>query len=537
MISKSPILDRLGIYGVPSSLESAILACIVSGEPGLFIGKPGTGKTEAAACIAEAITQYTTSLYPDNPKSIFKYHIYDASKLMFEDLLGFPDVKSIVEGDADSEKQIKYIGTPATIWDKDLVIFDELNRCAEERQSNLFEIYRGRRCGGMPTNVKFIFGAMNPFGDVGTTNLSEALVDRNMFYLYFPTIDDMKDSDKLNIIKRVGNSDGIGFRFWEDIFKIESKNTDLVVTNKKLNDIFVKVGKDIIQIIEEACKITNELNTTLGNKIATVVSKVADRLHQESKSSKSDKTVIDFSLSGRRQGLIYRGIMSLIAVETALVKIFPDYSMPSINTIISNGVLFGMPHGVSGKLKTEDVARATQIAVETVTSIWKELENENEANIIDTYKLFYGSNPLEKFTILISKPISTFSALTCWNRLINDPLSGNTLDIIHVLKKTIPNLIPKDIVLPSRSVQEETKDTVSITLNEYLSIYKSEIETFKSIANKSSILTYAFNKSINDLNSRVKDSDSAREAMSVLTNLIKVLSSKLTVVNIMAKSQ
>ena len=91
------ILERLGIYGWNEQNENLLLAGILTGDPVLLIGTHGTAKTHLATKFAEALGK--------------RFIAYDASKALFEDVLGYPDIKKLREG------EVSYIPSKVTLWD------------------------------------------------------------------------------------------------------------------------------------------------------------------------------------------------------------------------------------------------------------------------------------------------------------------------------------------------------------------------------------------------------------------------------------
>ena len=69
------ILTELGIFGWKEADENLLLASLLTGDPLLLIGNHGCAKTHVANKIAQALGR--------------RFLAYDASKAMFEDILGF----------------------------------------------------------------------------------------------------------------------------------------------------------------------------------------------------------------------------------------------------------------------------------------------------------------------------------------------------------------------------------------------------------------------------------------------------------------
>ena len=87
-------LRQLGVFGY-DQVEDVILAALVTGDPLLLIGKAGTGKTFLLNSLSEALG--------------LEHRHYNASLIAFDDLVGFPYP-------VDGGESIRYIETPATIW-------------------------------------------------------------------------------------------------------------------------------------------------------------------------------------------------------------------------------------------------------------------------------------------------------------------------------------------------------------------------------------------------------------------------------------
>ena len=102
------ILPQLGIYGWKEHDENLVLASLLTGDPLLVIGNQGCAKTHLANGVAEALDK--------------RFLVYDASKAMFEDVLGYPNVEKLKQG------VVEYVPSRVTVCVKELIFIDELNR-------------------------------------------------------------------------------------------------------------------------------------------------------------------------------------------------------------------------------------------------------------------------------------------------------------------------------------------------------------------------------------------------------------------------
>ena len=91
------ILQQIGIYGWTWDTENLVLASLLTGDPLIMVGTHGSAKTHVVYKVAQALG--------------WKFLAYDASKALFEDVLGFPNVESLKAG------RVEYVPSAVTIWD------------------------------------------------------------------------------------------------------------------------------------------------------------------------------------------------------------------------------------------------------------------------------------------------------------------------------------------------------------------------------------------------------------------------------------
>jgi MoxR-like ATPase len=176
-------LRQLGVYGY-DNCEDIILAALITADPLLLIGKAGTGKTFLLNSLSEAL-QLT-------------HRHYNASLISFDDLAGFPYPDS-------QGTTIRYIETPATIWQAQSVLVDEISRCRPEHQNRFFSLIHERRLQGLALpNLTYRWAAMNPCSEEptdeiyeGTHALDQALADRFSFVITVPDWDGLSSDDRL----------------------------------------------------------------------------------------------------------------------------------------------------------------------------------------------------------------------------------------------------------------------------------------------------------------------------------------------------
>jgi MoxR-like ATPase len=181
------VLHSLGLFGY-ESVEWPILCGLVTGDPILLVGGHGTAKTTLGRRVARALGK--------------NFWAYDASKALFEDVLGFPNPASLDGG------KLEYISTPISIWGREFVLVDEISRANPAMQSKWLELIRGRQVMGMPIEgLQYVMAAMNPPSYLGAYPLDEALAGRFAIVVEVPNTDEMADEFQERIVRSVASED------------------------------------------------------------------------------------------------------------------------------------------------------------------------------------------------------------------------------------------------------------------------------------------------------------------------------------------
>lgn len=192
------ILAALGLFGW-EEVEPAILAALVTEEPLLLIGPHGTGKSMLLERLAEAMG--------------LCFRHYNASLICFDDLIGFPVPE---RGSA----RLKYLQTPATIWDAEAVFFDEVSRCRPDVQNKLFSIIHERKVQGLRLEkLRYRWSAMNPPASAsgsenysGSYALDSALADRYAFVVQVPDWNALGAEAQMRVLAEAGSQPEEGAR-------------------------------------------------------------------------------------------------------------------------------------------------------------------------------------------------------------------------------------------------------------------------------------------------------------------------------------
>jgi len=253
------VLQMLGVHGC-RCIDEAIVAGLALDNPVLLIGAPGSAKTAMTQRIAQDLGM--------------RYWAYDASKAMFEDIVGFPDPASLAQG------KVVYVPTPLSLVDKEFILVDEVSRANPGLQNKWLEIIRAHQVMGMElSSLRTVFGAMNPAGLAGTVPLDEALAGRFTFHINVPEAQHMSNEDRRTVMEA---PDGV-----DAAYECEGSRLHFIVED--VRDQF----KHVFQV--HGARISEYLN--------------ALSVYMASK---------EWPLDGRRLGMMHRGLVALLAARRVI---------------------------------------------------------------------------------------------------------------------------------------------------------------------------------------------------------------------------
>jgi MoxR-like ATPase len=214
------ILRTLGIVGL-EPIEPVILAALATEAPVLLVGPHGTAKSLLLSRLCEALG--------------LEWRHYNASLLNYDDLVGYPL--------PDGQGSLRFIQTPASIWQAEAVFLDEISRSRVDMQNRLFPIIHERKVQGLPlTRLRYRWAAMNPPTNrdtldddpyVGSARLDDALADRFPFIVGLPSFAELSSSDRVAVIQQ----------------RLEPVGPD---TTQELRDRIAEI-RDAIPVVEATC--------------------------------------------------------------------------------------------------------------------------------------------------------------------------------------------------------------------------------------------------------------------------------------------
>ncbi len=259
------LLESLGLYGL-SSLEVPLVASLAGGEPLLLVGTHGAAKTALVRTVCDLLG--------------LRFHAYDASKALFEDVIGFPNPESLARG------HVEYVPTPLSIWGRQAVLIDELSRATPDMQNKWLEVVRARSVMGVEIEgLDHVFAAMNPPDYLGAGPLDPALVGRFSWILRVPDVGSMRESDVLRVIRATTARD--------------APLLPRAAANEPVSDL----GERLAALVAAARAGFADVEAHRGERAARYVHELALGL-------RTSGTALD----GRRLGMIHRNLLLAFSV-------------------------------------------------------------------------------------------------------------------------------------------------------------------------------------------------------------------------------
>ena len=400
------ILQKLGVFGWSESDENKLLVSLLTGDPLLLIGNHGCAKTHVAGKVAQALGR--------------KFLVYDASKCMFEDVLGYPNVEKLKHG------IVEYVPSPVTIWDKELVLIDEMNRAVPELQSKWLEIIRSRKIMGFPTSVKWVWAAINPISYYATNQMDDALIGRFATFLYPPDVLQMNEEDRIRVTSHINGDDAPALGEWTDNATISTvSKADVESVGEQLHQMLHLAGKRLLRLREEMA--------TLPEFLA----KFADLLVRE--------TGGEISLDGRRLGYLHRNLIATRAIELSKAEVFgtpwPDF-VESSRYILQASVPVGLNEG---GITREEAAHKMEICFDLLSSYFEKGAELNKVNLI--YELFTSKDLMRKANLLLTMDLGEMAVSKAWTDLMEEEKDITLLSYTALqVEARRPGTVPQELL-------------------------------------------------------------------------------------------
>lgn len=415
------ILNQLGIYGWSERDENLLLASLLTGDPLLLIGNHGCAKTHLAYKMAQALDK--------------RFLAYDASKAMFEDVLGYPNVEKLKHG------VVEYVPSPVTIWDKELVLIDELNRAVPELQSKWLEIIRSRKIMGFSTQVKWVWAAMNPMSYSATNALDEALVGRFALFAYPPEVLQMTEHDRIRVAMHINGDDAPSLSEWVE---------NMPAATVSRIDV-EQAGNTLRQILRRAGKLFFSLKVQMAT-LPEFLARFADLLMRESKG--------EVALDGRRLGFLHRNLLANRAVELAKAAVLqadlPDFPA-SARYVVQSSIPVGLNEA---SLNREEAVHKMEVCFDLLSRYFEEASELTVVNRI--YELLTTPDVVRKAELLLTENLGEYVLSKAWNDLLKDDEQDHTVLAYTALQveARCPGTVPKELLASvSAAIKPESLGT------------------------------------------------------------------------------
>ena len=426
------VLETLGIYGWKVETENLLLASLLTGDPVLLVGRHGCAKTHDACKLAEALGK--------------NFVAYDASKTLFDDVLGYPDIEKMKQG------KIEYLPSKVTVWDKDMILIDELNRALPEMQAKYLELIRSRKIMGFPTRVKWVLAAMNPVSYSGTQQLDEALIGRFATFIYPPDVLEMEETDRIRVTSQINGDDCPAIAEWLNV-KGEGNSSLKTVSDERTRE----AGELIENSLKAAAKHFRKFRDAMAT-LAEFLSRFADLLLKETKG--------EISLDGRRLGFLHRNILANRAVEMAKPELCLAQDGAPLASF-AQSARYVLQHSIPVGLNDESVNREEayhkmEICFDLLSAYFD--ENAEITKVQTIYELFTTKNLMRKAEILLREDVGELAESKAWNDMMEseDDITLLAYTALQVEAKK-PGTIPKEVIEAlSRKIDPDKLSTKSI---------------------------------------------------------------------------
>ena len=400
-------LEQLGIYGWNQRDEHLLLASLLTGDPLLLIGNHGCAKTHLGNKIAQALDK--------------KYLVYDASKAMFEDVLGYPNTAKLQEG------VMEYVPSPITVWDKEFILIDELSRAEPSMQSKWLDLIRSRTLMGFPTQVKWVWAAMNPSSYSGANLLDEALVGRFATFLYPPDVLKMNEADRVRVLTHINGDDAPSLTQWTDLGE-----TAGTVPREAVE----ATGRSMSTLLRQAAHRFLQLRSQLET-LPQFLARFAALLAQESQGK--------LALDGRRLGFLYRNLLANRAIELAAAESHNTHLIP-FRESARHTVLASIPIGLGEDgLDFDEAAHKIEVCFDLLSEYFE--EGANLAIVDQIYELLTTRDLLRKAELLLAYDLGEFAQAKAWNDLMNEDRDLTVLAYTALAVETRrPGSVPSELL-------------------------------------------------------------------------------------------
>jgi MoxR-like ATPase len=420
---KDSFLEKVGVIGY-DKISTPLFVSIMTGYPICLLGPAGTAKTFAISQVAKYMLSYSIICI-------------DCSKANWEELVGPYNFKEYVENG-----NISYLPAAQTLWGKDIIFWDEINRGGDKIQNGALEVTRNKRLMGVPLSVQINMAACNPLGYQDTRPLNEALADRFLFVVDVPTLHELGEDNLYKVAEQAESSDDA--RISKFIEGVERKSEQYSDISGEVHDYLCNVGN---------------IYKDVQNKVNIVKYCTTFCLAYAGELKKKEKEVLNgdyLTFEGRRFNYLIKAISSALAFE--LYEYFNHISSLSLDKrdaaklsktemdswmhqIIYKTVRATINTALTGKkISDEILLQSHNLALQCINSDAYNLQ----------YRILKESDTLKRFFLsalyIKEEPLAIYDA---YDMLIkNVPNDDNLTEEDLVYSYNINNVEKEDYLLP-----------------------------------------------------------------------------------------
>lgn len=400
------VFDSLAVYGLSRDDEAVILATVLTGEPCLLIGAPGASKTRIGRSLAKALG--------------VSFHSYNAACDQFEDIVGFLNMKSLGEG------KVEYVSTPVTIWNKQMVSVEEINRPDPSTESKWLDFFAEGTMMGVPSGVKWRFATMNPLGTGGTRELGEATLGRFSAFVFVPDLADMSSGEQHHVLQTIADTNIPAFNYWT-----QEETKELIDPVD-----YDRAGELLEMVIQQAA---GHFKILLDN------SKGLDRFMVRLITSLAQGGKEAIRIDGRRAGLLRRLALAVRAVDLARANIL-RLEPRSLQDCVRIAIRAGLPIGVNeeGGRTKKSLAHIETV----VSSLIAYLSDADNKTLEMQYELLTSQNVFRMAELLIQHrdKLDRIVQSAAWARIVKTHgFNGSLVGLMaNQIEMVAPGTLPMD---------------------------------------------------------------------------------------------
>ena len=293
---------------------------------------------------------------------------------------------------------------------------------------------------GFPTQVKWVWAAMNPLSYSATNTLDEALVGRFAIFVYPPDVLQMDETDRIKVATHINGDDAPSLSEWTAGQSGGTVRHEAVAeVGSKMKDALVIAGGHFLRLREQM------------SSLAEFLAKFADLLVRE--------TGGEVALDGRRLGFIHRSLLANRAVELAKAEVF-HAPLPGFVESSRYVVQSSIPVGLNEEgLKRDEAVHKMEICFDLLSSYFEEGAELNRVDLI--YELFTTPDLMRRAELLLTCDLGEMALSKAWTDLMNEDRDITLLAYTALqVEARRPETVPQELLASlSAKVQPENLST------------------------------------------------------------------------------